>query len=112
MTMSKLEYRGYTARVTFDARDDVFVGRVLGVRDIISFHADTVADLHKEFQISIDDYLAYCKEEGISPDRQVSGRMMLRVTPQVHAAALVAAKSAGKSLNQWAGEVLEAAASA
>jgi predicted HicB family RNase H-like nuclease len=37
---------------------------------------------------------------------------MLRVPPEVHGAALVAAQAAGKSLNQWASEVLEEAAQA
>jgi len=110
--MNTMTYLGYTARVEFDERDDVFIGRIIGVRDMISFHADTVADLKREFRLSVDDYLAYCKEKGVSPDKPVSGKLMLRVPPQTHAAALVAAKSAGKSLNQWAGEVLEAAASA
>ncbi len=34
---------------------------------------------------------------------------MLRVPPEVHGAALVAAEAAGKSLNQWATEILEEA---
>jgi len=112
MNVSTIEYKGYVARVTFDSRDDIFVGRVLGVRDVISFHADTVVGLRKEFQVAIDDYLADCVEMGVSPDRPASGKLMLRIPPQTHAAALVAAKSAGKSLNQWAGEILEAAVSA
>lgn len=48
--MHKLTYRGYTARVEFDERDDIFVGRVLGIRAIIGFHGDTVAALKAEFQ--------------------------------------------------------------
>jgi predicted HicB family RNase H-like nuclease len=104
-----MTYLGYTARVDFDERDDIFIGRILGTRDTISFHADTVIDLKMEFRRSVDDYLAYCEEKGVSPDKPVSGKLLLRVSPQTHAAALIAAKSAGKSLNQWAGEVLEAA---
>ncbi|MCL2296684.1 MAG: type II toxin-antitoxin system HicB family antitoxin [Proteobacteria bacterium] len=107
--MNTMTYRGYTARVEFDERDDIFIGRVLGARDTISFHADTVAGLKLEFRRSVDDYLAYCEEKGLSPDKPVSGKLMLRVSPQIHAAALVAAQSAGKSLNQWASEALEAA---
>ena len=107
--MNSMTYRGYTARVEFDERDDIFIGRILGVRDIINFHADSVVGLKKEFRASVDDYLAYCNEKGIPPDKPASGKMMLRVSPCTHAAALIAAKSAGKSLNQWAGEVLEAA---
>jgi len=43
--MNSMTYKGYTARVEFDERDDIFVGRVLGVRDIISFHAALVTEL-------------------------------------------------------------------
>ena len=102
--------QGYTARVDFDERDDIFVGRVLGVRDIISFHGETVDQLRDEFELAIRDYLADCKERGISPDRPSSGKLLLRMPPEVHGKALVAAQAAGKSLNQWATEILQEAA--
>jgi len=108
--MNTMSYRGYTARVEFDDRDDIFIGHVAGVRDTISFHADTVSGLKAEFRCSVDDYLAYYAEKGISPDKPASGKLMLRIAPETHAAALAAAQSAGKSLNQWAREVLEMAA--
>ncbi|MDR1726576.1 MAG: type II toxin-antitoxin system HicB family antitoxin [Acidobacteriota bacterium] len=108
--MNSMTYRGYTARVDFDGRDDIFVGRVLGTRDAIVFHADTVDGLRNEFKVSVDDYLAFCAERGIAPDKPASGRLMLRIPPEVHAAAVVAAKAAGESLNQWAARVLAAAA--
>ncbi|MOA31035.1 HicB family protein [compost metagenome] len=108
--MSNMSYKGYTARIEFDERDDIFVGRVLGVRDIISFHADSVAGLHAEFSQAVDDYLADCAEQGISPEKPASGKVMLRIRPEVHAAASIAAQAAGKSLNQWADEVFERAA--
>jgi len=79
-----MTYKGYVARIEFDEHDDIFVGRVLGVRDIISFHASTVAELRAEFQVAVDDYLADCAEKsGIAPDKLASG----------------------KSLNQWANDV-------
>jgi len=110
--MNTMTYRGYTARIEFDERDDIFVGRILGARDLIDFHADTVTDLRQEFSRAVDDYLAYCAKEGISPDKPVSGKIMLRVSPEIHAASLIAAKAAGVSLNQWAAEALKAAATA
>jgi predicted HicB family RNase H-like nuclease len=103
-------YKGFTARVEFDDDDGIFIGRVLGMSDAISFHADTVADLRREFQVSIDDYLAYCAETGKKPKKTSSGKILLRVPPEVHAAALVSARMTGKSLNQWAAEALESAA--
>ncbi|MDR0996712.1 MAG: type II toxin-antitoxin system HicB family antitoxin, partial [Zoogloeaceae bacterium] len=96
------QYRGYTARVDFDGRDDIFVGHVLGINDSISFHAQTVADLRREFELSVDDYLAYCQEHGRAPEKPASGKILLRVPPEVHAGCLIAAQAQGESLNQWA----------
>jgi predicted HicB family RNase H-like nuclease len=104
--------KGYTARVDFDERDNIFVGRVLGVRDIISFHGETVDQLRGEFESAVQDYLTDCEERGISPERPTSGKLLLRMPPEVHGKALVAAQAAGKSLNQWATEVLQEAANA
>ncbi len=107
--MNTMNLKGYTARIEFDERDNIFVGRVLGLHAMISFHGETVAELRAEFESSIDEFLRDCKELGVRPEKPASGKLMLRVPPQVHGAALVAAQAAGKSLNQWATEVLEEA---
>jgi predicted HicB family RNase H-like nuclease len=108
--MNTMTYKGYTARIEYDERDDLFSGRILGIRSIISFHGETVAELRTEFELAINDYLADCKEQGVHPDKPASGKLLLRVTPEIHGRALVAAQAAGKSLNQWATEVLQRAA--
>ncbi|GLH32428.1 MULTISPECIES: type II toxin-antitoxin system HicB family antitoxin [Pseudomonas] len=108
--MSCMRYKGYAARIEYDERDDIFVGRVLGIRDIISFHASSVPELHEAFRHALEDYLADCAEQGITPEKPASGKVMLRIRPEIHAAASVAARAAGKSLNQWADEVFEQAA--
>ena len=105
-----MTYKGYSARVEHDERDHLFVGRILGIRNIISFHGETVAELRAEFELAIKDYLADCKAQGIQPMKPTSGKLLLRMPPEVHGRALVAAQAAGKSLNQWATEVLEHAA--
>ena len=110
--MNTMTYKGYTARIEFDERDGIFTGRILGVRAIISFHGETVAELRANFEATIDDYLDDCTAQGVTPDKPASGNIMLRVPPEVHGAALVAAQAAGKSLNQWAAEVLKNAAHA
>lgn len=52
--MNSMSYRGYTARIEFDERDAIFVGRVLGVKAIIGFHGETVAELRADFEAAID----------------------------------------------------------
>jgi predicted HicB family RNase H-like nuclease len=104
--MNSMSHKGYTARIDFDDRDNIFVGRVLGLHTIISFHGETVKQLRSAFETAIEEFLLDCKEQGIRPEKPASGKMMLRVPPALHGAALVAAEAAGKSLNQWATEVL------
>ncbi len=83
---------------------------VVVLEGIIGFHGETVADLRTDFEAAIDFMIEDCNARGETPEKPASGNLMLRVAPEVHAAALVAAQSTGKSLNQWAAEVLDKAA--
>jgi predicted HicB family RNase H-like nuclease len=108
--MNTMTYNGYSARVDFDAEDRLFVGHIVGIRDIVGFHGASVAELEAAFREAVDDYLAACKKLGQTPDKPYSGRVMLRLPPEVHARASVAAQVTGLSFNQWAAKVLEQAA--
>ena len=105
-----ISYSGYTASLTFDADDKIIVGRVLDIDDIITFHGESVAEFEAAFHASVDGYIAACKQLGSAPEKPASGKMMLRIAPTVHAAALKAAARSGVSLNKWAEQALGAAA--
>lgn len=105
-----MAYKGYTASITLDTDDKIIVGRVLDIDDIISFHGASVAEFETAFQAAVDGYIAACAELGSAPEKPASGKMMLRVAPAVHAAALKAAARNGVSLNKWAEQALGAAA--
>ena len=107
--MTVMTYRGYSARVEFDADDEIFTGRIAGILDSVGFHADTVADLKSAFHEAVDDYIATCAKVGKEPQKPYSGKMMFRVDPDLHRRAAIAAELSGKSLNQWAEEALERA---
>jgi len=107
--MNTMSYQGYTARIEFDERDSIFVGRVLGLRSIISFHGQTVEELRGQFAAAVDDYVTDCEEQGVSPEKPASGKLLLRVSPEIHSQALIRAQATGKSLNQWATEALQRA---
>ena len=101
-----LEYRGYRAAVAFDAEDEIFVGRIAGINDVIGFHADTVADLKAAFREAVDGYVAACAKAGKALEKPYSGQVMFRIAPDVHARAALAAQLEGKSMNQWGEEAL------
>ena len=109
---STMTHKGQTARIEFDDRDNILVGRLVGITDVVSFHAESVAELRAAFEEAVDDYLETCAQIGKAPQQPASGKMMLRVAPEVHSAALMAAQAAGVSLNQWAARVLGEAARA
>ena len=84
----------------------VFHGRVLGLRDIVTFEADSAENLVKAFHDSVDDYLAFCEERGVEPQKPYSGKLALRTTPEIHALLSKAASYDGKSINQWISDTL------
>ena len=105
-----MTYKGYAARIEYDDDDGIFTGQIAGIRDRVGFHADTVADLREAFHEAVDDYIETCASIGKDPQKTFSGQVMFRVSPEVHRRAVIAAELAGKSLNQWAEEVLDRAA--
>ena len=63
-----MSYKNYTARIDFDGRDNIFVGRVLGLDGVVSFHGESVDELRQAFEAAIDDFLSDCKAQGINPE--------------------------------------------
>ena len=107
--MNAMFYKGYSARIDFDDEDRIFVGHLAGIRDIVGFHGSSVDELEQAFHEAVDDYLAHCVTMDLPPNKPFSGRMLLRVPPEVHARVSAAAQVAGISLNQWATKALEQA---
>ncbi len=105
-----MTYKGYSARVEFDDDDGILFGQVAGIRDGVGFHAESVEALRAAFHEAVDDYLDTCARIGKEPQKPYSGKMMFRVSPEVHRNAAIAAELSGKSLNQWAEEALARAA--
>lgn len=108
--MNTLMYKDYSARIEFDEEDRLFVGHLAGIRDIVGFHGSSVDELEAAFHEAVDDYLAHCTKLGLPANKPFSGRVLLRIPPEVHARASITAQVAGLSLNQWVANVLQSAA--
>lgn len=108
--MNTMTYKGYAARIEYSDEDACFIGHIAGIVDVVGFHADNVQQLRAAFAEAVEDYLETCAKVGRAAQKPASGRLMLRVPPEVHSAALVAAQVSGQSLNQWATQALRHAA--
>jgi predicted HicB family RNase H-like nuclease len=101
-----MTYRGYAAHIEYSDEDACFIGRVAGIRDMVGFHGDDVAGLRHAFEEAVDFYVSSCASRGEKPQKPYSGRLTLRIPPEVHAHTALMAQAHGKSLSQWAAEVL------
>ncbi|KAF0093608.1 MAG: HicB family protein [Puniceicoccaceae bacterium 5H] len=101
-------YKGYPGTVRFDAEAGILHGEVLHLKDVVTFQGETVEQVVQAFRDSVDDYLVFCAERGEEPDKPYSGRFVLRVEPEVHRRLATQAANAGKSLNAYVAEKLQA----
>ena len=63
-----IQYKGYVGSVEFLEEDDIFYGKVMGIRSLISYEGESAAELLNDFHCAVDDYLKTCKTEGKEPE--------------------------------------------
>jgi predicted HicB family RNase H-like nuclease len=102
-----MEYKGYIGKAEYDDEAGIFYGEVVGLRDVVTFKGSSVKELQKSFRDSINDYLAFCRRMGKTPDVPASGRLILRIPPELHSRAASVAKSEGRSLNTWVADAVK-----
>ena len=107
--MNTMNYKGYVARIEYSDDDDCFIGHIAGINDVVGFHGDSVSELHAAFEEAVEDYLDSCRKIGRSPQKPYSGKILLRVSPEIHAKVAMMAEVRGKSLNSLLMEVLSQA---
>lgn len=104
---SLIEYKGYHGTVEYSKEDDMLVGRVVGVCDVLAYHGNSVQEIQSTFQSCIDGYLEMCEEFGRKPDKEYRGSFNVRITPELHRDAVLAAEASGISLNQFVQEAID-----
>ena len=105
--MNLMTVDGYSAKIEYDADADLFRGEILGLSGGADFYGANPDELRLEFKRSLDVFLEVCREQGIEPRKQFSGKFNLRIPPDLHEKLALAAQAQGKSLNSLAQEALE-----
>jgi predicted HicB family RNase H-like nuclease len=103
-----MKYKGYTGVVEFDEESGSLYGRVIGLRDVITFQGESVTEVTQAFRDSVNDYLEFCAKRGRTPDKPYSGQFVLRIDPGLHRALSHAAEEKGQSLTSLVEETLAA----
>ena len=105
--MNLMTVDGYSARIEYDSETDLFRGEILGLRGGADFYGANPDELRLEFKKSLDVFLEVCREQGIDPRKQFSGKFNLRIPPGLHEKLAMAAQARGISLNSLVQEALE-----
>ncbi|WP_060512588.1 type II toxin-antitoxin system HicB family antitoxin [Pseudomonas sp. NBRC 111124] len=108
--MNVMTYRGYAARIEYSDEDQLLIGHVAGIRDVIGFHGESISELRRAFEEAVDDYIETCEKLGREPQKAYSGKLSLRLEPALHASVAAKAELAEKSINQWVSDILSQAA--
>jgi len=102
-----MKYKNYIGKAEYDDEAEIFYGEVIGLRDVVTFKGTSVKELQKSFKESIDEYLNFCKRMNKAPDVPASGKLILRIPPELHSYASITAKAEGVSLNSWVAEAVK-----
>ena len=107
-----IEYKGYIGSVEFSEEDNLFFGKVMGIRSLISYEGENSTDLINDFHNAIEDYLEACKAEGREPEKAYKGSFNIRISPELHRQLVVCATSHQMSLNSFVENALRKSVSA
>lgn len=107
--MNTLSYKGYIGTVNFSEKDGVFFGKVEGIDGVVNFEGESVSELTAAFHEAVEDYIAFCEEEGLPLHKSYSGNLNIRISPETHSRLALCAKQKGMSLNALISKSLDQA---
>jgi len=101
-----IEYKGYIGQIEFDNKAKIFHGNVINTKDVITFQGKNADEIEKEFKLSIDDYLKWCKDDNIEPEKPYSGKFIVRVSPELHKKIALISNKNKLSINKFVEKAL------
>jgi predicted HicB family RNase H-like nuclease len=105
--MNMMTLEDFNAKIEYDPALDMFRGEILGLNGGADFYGKNPKELRAEFKKSLQVFLEVCREKGIEPRRNYSGKFNLRISPELHQKLAIVAQAEGKSINTVAQEALQ-----
>lgn len=102
-----IEYKGYLGAVEFDPDIETFHGTVINISDVISFYGTSVPELRREMKKSVEEYLAFCREQGRPPEQPFSGKLVIQTNPDLHRRIALEASRRHLGVSTFVEKVLE-----
>ena len=104
--MNTLKYKGYIGSVAYSEPDKVFFGKLEGIDDLVNYEGESVQELTAAFKEAVDDYLIFCEEHNVKPEKSYTGTFNVRIPPATHRDIASLAAEAGISINAFVKKAL------
>ena len=104
--MNTLKYKGYVGSVAYSEADQVFFGKIEGIDGLVNYEGQSVGELTNAFKEAVDDYLVFCEEKGLKPEKSYTGTFNVRISPETHRGIARLAAQAGVSINAFVKQTL------
>ena len=102
-----MQYKGYIGSVEFSESDNIFYGKVQGIRSLISYEGTNASELVSDFHSAVADYLAMCADDKIQPEVAYKGSLNVRFrNSDIHRQAAIYAINHNQSLNSFIEEAV------
>ncbi len=102
-----LYYQDFIGSVHYSAEDTVFYGKIEGVNDLVTFEGESVEELTRAFEEAVEDYIDLCSRTGKPLRKSYKGSFNVRIDPDLHRKAVLAAQKRGVSLNRFVRQAIE-----
>ncbi len=63
-----LHYGDYDGSVLYDAEDQIYHGKIIGIRDFVLYDGENLETLEHNFREAVQQYLRFSKEDGKQPE--------------------------------------------
>mgnify|MGYP001116880057 CR=1 FL=1 len=102
-----MKYKKYIGSTEISMEDNILHGKLLYIKDLVTYEADSPQSLEEAFKEAVDYYIDDCKSDGVEPDVPFKGSFNVRIAPETHRALAISAHSKGCALNEYVRIVLE-----
>ncbi len=105
--MKYFKYNGYLGSCKISIEDNCLHGKLEHISDLVTYEAETIEQLEKEFRLAVDSYLLTCKEVGMEPKKPFEGSFNIKIGQELHEKAANRASEIGKSLNDYIKDIVK-----
>lgn len=106
--MKYMKYGDYLGSIEYSEEDECLYGKIIGITDAVIYEADSVSELKRLFEKSVDDYLAFCRDKGVTPEKSCKGSFNVRISPELHMQTVMFARDHDMTLNNVVMEAIRA----